>query len=230
MKLTCENTPEKQLPSHVDPVFPDHIRSARHCRRSKRDNAKACAAQQDIAVHHRLNQARLAIAQISCGSEWTLARASCLRKSCASSDHLPPDSHARTTRRARPCPPVNSGYLSSFRRRAWARAAPSFVAHCRLGAPSALIVQTRVASWAPWKSGKPSATTSRRRSSTRTPGRRSRSWTRMLVDTLAPASRQTHAAQLSRGKPRRPSTPDVEQAARWWPRESSGWPHRQKAD
>ena len=87
---------------------PDHITGARHCtvgaqtpRRSKRDNAKACAAQRDIAVHHRLNQARLAIARISRGSERTLARANCLRKSCASSDHLPPVSHARTTRRAR---------------------------------------------------------------------------------------------------------------------------------
>ena len=86
----------------------------------------------------------------------TNPRPRCLRKSCASSDHLPPVSH-------------------SFRRCAWAKAAPSVVGTARLGAPSALTVQTRVvstASWAPWKSGKPSATTSRRRSSTRTPGRR----------------------------------------------------------
>ena len=76
------------MPSHVDPVFPDHIRvpgtaqsAPKPPRRFKRDNAKACAAQQDIAVHHRLNQARLAIARISSGSERALARASCLRKS-----------------------------------------------------------------------------------------------------------------------------------------------------
>ena len=51
----------------------------------------------------------------------------------------------------------------------------------------------------------------------------------MLVDTLAPASLQMRAAQLSNGNPRRPSTPDVAHAARWWPRKSSGWPHRQEA-
>ena len=85
------------------------------------------------------------------------------------------------------------------------------------------------ASWAPWKRGKPSATTSKRRSSNWPPGKRSRSWTLMLVDTLAPASLQMRAAQLSNGNPRRPSTPDVAHAARWWPRESSGWPHRQTA-
>ena len=57
---------------------------------------------------------------------------------------------------------------------------------------------------------------------TRTTVRRSRSGTRMLVDTLAPTSPQTRAAQLSGGKPRRPSTPHVAQAAPWWPRESGG--------
>ena len=43
-------------------------------------------------------------------------------------------------------------------------------------------------SWAKWKSGKSSATTSRAAFINSTPGRRSRSWTRMLVDTLTPAS------------------------------------------
>ena len=52
----------------------------------------------------------------------------------------------------------------------------------------------------------------------------------MLVDSHAPASLQMRAAQLSNENPRRPSTPDVAQAARWWPRESSGWPYWLKAD
>ena len=52
--------------------------------------------------------------------------------------------------------------------------------------------------------------------------KRSRSWTLMLVDTLAPASVQMRAAQLSNGNPRRPSTRCSV--------ESSGWPHRQQAD
>ena len=151
----------------------------------------------------------------------------CRKKSWASSDHRPPVSQAR------PNSPVNSGYLRSLVRRAWSRAAPFRVAHCLRGAPSALTGLTKVvsiANCAPWKRGKPSATTSRRRSSNWPPGKRSRSWTLMLVDTLAPASLQMRAAQLSKGNPRRPSTPEVAHAARWWPRESSGWPHRQKAD
>ena len=106
-------------------------------------------------------------------------------------------------------------------------------AHCLRGAPSALTRLTKVvsiANCAPWKRGKPSATTSKRRSSNWPPGKRSKSWTLMLVDTLAPTSLQMREAQLSKGNPRRPSTPEVAHVARWWPRESSGWPHRQKAD
>ena len=44
---------------------------------------------------------------------------------------------------------------------------------------------------------------------------------------LPPASRQTRAAALSNANPRRPNTPANGHAARWWPRESSGRPHRQ---
>ena len=138
-------------------------------RRSNNDIANACAAQQESAVLHLLNQARLATSLISRGSDRALALASCLKKSCASSDHRPPVSHANITSLARPCSPVSSGYLSSFRRRACSRAAPSVVAHCILGPPSALTGLTNVVSGAnsaPWNSGKPSATTSRRRLST----------------------------------------------------------------
>ena len=53
------------------------------------------------------------------------------------------------------------------------------------------------------------------------------SWTRTLVVTLPPASRQTRVAALSNVNPRRPNTPANGHAARWWARESSGRPHRQ---
>ena len=145
-------------------------------RRSSSDIANVCAAQHGNAVHQRLNQERRATARISGGSDLALARARCRKKSWASSDHR----QARTTKRARPYSPVNSRYLRSLVRRAWSRAAPSRMAHCLRGAPSARTGLTKVvsiANWAPWKRGKPSATTSRRRSSNWPPGKRSRSWT-----------------------------------------------------
>ena len=58
---------------------------------------------------------------------------------------------------------------------------------------------------------------------------KSRSRTKILVETRAPASRQMRAADSS-AKPRLPSTPEVEHAARWWPRTSRGRPHRQVRD
>ena len=59
-------------------------------------------------------------------------------------------------------------------------------------------------------------------------GKRSRSATRTLTETLSPASRQTRAAALSNGNPRRPNTLARPQADRWWPRTSRGRPHQQK--
>ena len=82
--------------------------------RSNRDDANAWAAQHARAVHQRRNHAFLAARRISLGSERALARAKCLRNDWASSDHLPPVSHPSTTSRARPCSPVNSGYVRSF--------------------------------------------------------------------------------------------------------------------
>ena len=73
-------------------------------------------------------------------------------------------------------------------------------AHCLRGAPSALNGLTKVmsmANWAPWKRGKPSATTSRRQSSNWPAGKRAR-----LVDTLPPASADARITPLQR----RPST------------------------
>ena len=83
-----------------------------------------------------------------------------------------------------------------------------------------------MASWAPRYSGKPSATTSKRLLSGRSCRKRSMSRIITLVDTLAPASLHTRAAADSGAYPR-PSTPTCAQAARGWPRESSGRPHRQ---
>ena len=49
---------------------------------------------------------------------------------------------------------------------------------------------------------------------------RSRSRRNTLVETRAPASRQTRAAAFSKENPRLPSTPDRGHAARWWPKKS----------
>ena len=48
-----------------------------------------------------------------------------------------------------------------------------------------------------------------------------------LVETRAPASRQTRAAAFSNENPRLPSTQDRGHAARWWPKKSRRRPHRQ---
>ena len=98
------------------------------------------------------------------------------------------------------------------------------------GSPSPRTAETRVvstASWTPPKSGRPSATTSSRLLSLTLGTPRSRSLTNWLVATLAPASRQTLPAALSRANPLLPSTPHLAHAARWWPKASSGRPHRQ---
>ena len=148
----------------------------RHGERLRSATRQCCAPPPELRASRR-------------GSDLALAQTRCLKKSRTSSDDLPPVSQARTTKRARPCSSLNSGYLRSLMRRAWSRAAASRLAHCLRGAPLALTGLTKVvsmANWAPWKRGKPSATTSRRRSSNRPSGKRSRSW--MLVDTLAPAS------------------------------------------
>ena len=90
--------------------------------------------------------------------------------------------------------------------------------HRVCGVPSRLKGETNVessATWAPWKSGKPFATTSNRRASTWCNGNKSKSRTITFVVPWAPASRETRAAALSRTHPRRPNTPACAQAARW---------------
>ena len=182
---------------------------------------------------HRQIHANLALVRRVRGSSRDFARASCRRKDCVSEDHRPPTSPARTTNLALPWAPESSGYTRSFLLRAAREAAPSSLAQRLCGTPLRLKGDTRVvstASCAPWKSGRPSATTSNRRASARSGGNRSKSRTSTFVDTRAPASRQTRAAALSRAYPRRPSTPACAQAARWWPLGSSGRPHRQKRE
>ena len=102
-------------------------------------------------------------------------------------------------------PPDSSGYARSFLRRALSRAAPSS-AHCACGVPSRHKSETSVVSkttCASWNSGNPSATTSRRRASTRSMGNKSKSLTITFVVTLAPASRHTRAAAFSKANPQR---------------------------
>ena len=74
----------------------------------------------------------------------------------------------------------------------------------------------------------PSTTTSILRLSNRSGAARSMSWTLTLEDTRPPVSRQTLAAADSRANPLRLNTPATAHAARWWPLESSGRPHRQE--
>ena len=147
-----------------------------------------------------------------------------------SSDHLPATSHPNTTNFALPNWPPSSGEVVSFRRRAACRAAPSTSTQRVCGVPSRLSTDTTVVSivsCAPWNNGRPSATISSRRLSSTSGRAKSMSCTRTFNETLAPASRQTRAAALSTTKPLRPRTPATAHAARWWPLESSGRPHRQ---
>ena len=81
------------------------------------------------------------------------------------------------------------------------------LAACGLAEPSQCKAETKVvskANSAPPNNGRPSATTSRRRPSWTSGALKSKSLTITLVDALAPPSRHTLAAALSRAKPRLP--------------------------
>ena len=148
---------------------------------------------------------------------WPLQAA---KEGCSvSSDHLP-----------RPKRPVSSGYVPSFRRGAARNTAPCSSTARLCGVPSHRNADTMVASktnWAPWKSGRPSATTSKRLPSPAIGTPTSKSRTKTLHETRPPASLHTLATALSTANPPRPRTPEFAHAARWWPLESSGRPHRQ---
>ena len=175
-----------------------------HIRDSRRDRAKDLAALQAMITRHRINHAASALRWRGKGSPRSLALAMCRKKTRVSSDHRPPTSHARTTRRDLPNWPDNSGHrlswLSPTRphplsctavegRHSCAEETPWW---CRWPAGDTMVVS--MASRAPWCSGKPPATTSKRLVSGRFRGRRSMSRIITLVDTLAPASLHTRAA------------------------------------
>ena len=83
------------------------------------------------------------------------------------------------------------------------------------------------ASCAPPHNGSPLAITSILLSSCRAMCSKLRSLSRVLVVTLAPASRQTLAAARSKGTPRPRKTPAWAHAARWSPNGSRMRRHRQ---
>ena len=127
-------------------------------------------------------------ARMILGKDRTLARARRLMKQRVSSDHLPPTSAAKTTSLALPCVPESSGYVLSLR--------PSEVAHWRCGTPSAREEKPELCQWPAEPRGKRATplTSSRRPPSTPPRGAKSRSRTKMLVETRAPASRQMRVA------------------------------------
>ena len=134
-------------------------------RQPNRDAANDLAAAQEMIAYHRNLHACSTRCCVSRGSDLARALANRRTKILASSDHLPPTSRAKTTRRAREPGPTSSGYVLSFVRRASARATPSQSAAPRLGTPSPLSADTKVVSTAsctPPKRGKPSTTTSNR--------------------------------------------------------------------
>ena len=95
--------------------------------------------------------------------------------------------------------------------------------HLCVGMPCPRRTDTRVVSTAsctPPNKGNPSAITSILLPSRWFSTPKSRSLTRTLVLTRPPPSRQMRAAALSTAKPRRPNTPVVAHADRWWPRTS----------
>ena len=200
-------------------------------RRSRMEAANARAALHVRVAAQRILQACSTLFLKIGGSERAFARAKMRRNVCVSSDHLPPTSPAKTTRRARERRPTNSGCVRSFLRRAWAKMMPSMFAVPGLAVPTPRMGDTRVvsiASCAPPYRGNPSTRTSNRRASWAFGRARSISLTMTFTATLPPASRQTRAAALSTANPRLPNSPALEHAARWWPQGSSERPHRQK--
>ena len=179
-------------------------------RMPSKEAAKALAAAQDNIVHHLSRRMSLI-------SFLARARASNPMKRRVSSDHLPATSPAITTSLARALGWTNSGYVLSLRRLARTRAAPSESAAPGVGVPSQWSGDTNVvstANCAPPKRGKPSTTISSRRPSRGSGAAMSMSRTMTLVATLPPASLHMRAPTLSRTKPRLPSSPVLEQAAR----------------
>ena len=140
--------------------------------RSRRDSATARAAQQPSMFPHRRLQAVSALLRRTSGALRDFARDRAVRNWRVSEDHRPATSPPKTTKRHLPSSTDNSGYVRTLRLLAALSAAPSLEAAPALAVPSLLMALTRVASMAscaPPNNGRPSATTSRRRPSSRNP-------------------------------------------------------------
>ena len=197
--------------------------------KSRRLAAKACwAAWVRMADQRERREASTALRRML-GTALAFVWAKRRRKVVASGLHRPPVSMARTTslhlleRRS-------SGYVRSLDLRASWSAAPAYWPARLRGWLEEVKGDTRVvstASCAPPHNGSPLAITSILLSSCRLMWSRLRSLRRVLVVTLAPASRQTLAAALSKGIPRPRITPAWAHAARWSPNGSKMRRHRQ---
>ena len=136
----------------------------------RRQQATAFAEEQARRHVHLLYQAARALPFIRRGTDVALAQTNDHRNVLISSDHLPPTSPAMTTRRARPLPWHNSGYVLSLRLLASRSAAPSSTSALLRWVASPCNGDTTVASkanWHPPNRVNPSATTSNRRPSMR---------------------------------------------------------------
>ena len=196
------------LSSRRKPVAPDHVggtspSAPKRPRRSNSDIANACAAQHDNAVHQRVNQERRATAS---GMGEVSQEVVGLLRSSASSLACK-DNQARATKLARQLgvsallgaaclvqsSPVSGGTLSP-----WGSIGSDKTDQSRVDRQLCTVEERQticdhfeatVIQLASWQDVK-------------------------VLDTLAPASLQMRAAQLSKRNPRRPSTPDVAHAAR----------------
>ena len=175
---------------------------------SRRDRAKALPALHARMELHLLNHAAFTRFCSRSGTDSAFAFARLRRKWAVSSDHRPPVSAAKTTKRARPC-----GLFP----------APRFL-QSHAGAPGGSPPRTPIPPERKHQRGvycqlgslpqvNPSAITSILRPSRPLKTPTSRSRTKALGVTLAPAS-HTWAAAHSRGNPRFPKTPASEHAAR----------------
>ena len=141
----------------------------------------------------RLVQSRRRITGVS---DQALALASKLKNTLVSFDQWPFTSPAQTTRRPRARRATSSRNVLPSRHNATGDTRVVSTANCT------------------------PPTTSRRLPSCTWGALRSISRNMKLVATLAPPSRQMRAATLSTANPRRPRTPALEHAARWWPKDS----------
>ena len=134
-----------------------------------KEMAKARAQEIDSMRDHLLLHARKADRASVGAASLDLHRARHSTNSKASVLHRPPVSSATTTSRQR-SPAINSAYFCALSARALWQVIPSSRAVPVLGSPRLVRAQRSVmstANWAPWNSGRPDATTSMHRSSSR---------------------------------------------------------------